>query len=114
MNLTRNAFEKHGFLKKYPELQRLVDYCDAEHLPMKFCEDVGKIGIKVSTPDGTPITEMAMDGFTLYIDTTMQNLSFLGESTWDAGMKILCEQKATADQQEDLDIISSLGTNLGE
>ena len=113
MILTRNAFEKRGFLKKYPELQRLVDYCDAEKFPMKFCEDIGKIGIKVATQDGTPLTDMNMDGFTLYMDTTMQNMSFLGESTWDAGMKILCEQAAEAEEQTDLDIIDSLGTNIG-
>ena len=110
MNVAREMFEEDRYPDRFPEFKRLMAFCDANNLRMKFFDEPPFIGIVVHDKNDRPIRRYTE--YTMHYHTMYKKVYFLDYEDWDDGMNMLANALNVAEEKEDNDLISSLGANI--
>ena len=110
MRVARALFEAEHYHERFPEFKRFMAFCDANKLQMAFAIEPPYIGIRVFNSNDEVIARYRP--YTIYYYTMDKKVYLMDCENWDEGMGMLNKALGLADQKNDEDLISSLGSNI--
>lgn len=110
MRVARALFESQKYPERFPEFNRFMAFCDANKVRMSFYVETPYIGIRVFNSNDEVIARYRP--YTIYYYTMDKKVYLMDCDNWDEGMGMLNEALGLAEQKNDEELISSLGSTI--